>query len=189
MKQPNFPPGFLVTISGPPGSGKSHCASRLAEVYGVPHYSAGSIFREMAKERGVSLEALSEASIRDPSIDKEIDRRTEEFAKRGGCILEGRLVSWFAGSSPRLSFYLNAPFEVRAQRIAQREKITIEEARAKTMERQELERRRYLSLYGIDISDLSRYDFVVNTSIWGKEEIVDLLRSIVDLYISTHFTQ
>ncbi|MBC7120741.1 MAG: AAA family ATPase [Candidatus Methanosuratus sp.] len=189
MDQSPLPKGFLVTISGPPGSGKSHCASRLAEIYCVPHYSAGSIFRSIARERGISLEELSEASAHDPSIDREIDMRTEEYAKNGGCILEGRLVSWFSEGAPKLSFYLTAPFEVRARRIAERENLPIEEAIAKTKERQESERQRYLSIYGIDISDLSGYDFVVNTSIWGKEEIIALLRLIIDLYVSTHFSR
>lgn len=183
--RPAFPKGFLITISGPPGSGKSHCASRLAETYGVPCHSAGSIFRSIAAERGLSLEELSKVSASDPSIDKEIDRRTEEYGRRGGCILEGRLVSWFSSAERRLSFYLTAPLEVRARRIAEREGIPLEEARIKTGERQESERQRYLSTYGIDISDLSGYDFVINTSIWGKQEIVELLRSIIDLYIET----
>ncbi|MEM2124964.1 MAG: AAA family ATPase [Candidatus Methanosuratincola sp.] len=187
MGSPALPKGFLVTISGPPGSGKSHCASRLAELYRVPHHSAGSIFRSIAKEKGISVEELSRISASDPSIDREIDLRTEEYAKSGNCILEGRLVSWFSGDLPKLSFYLTAPFEVRARRIAEREGIPLEEAIKRTKERQESERQRYLSIYGIDISDLSGYDFVVNTSIWGKDEIVTLLKSVIDLYVASHF--
>jgi len=187
LEKPTFPKGFLVTISGPPGSGKSHCASRLAELYRIPHHSAGSIFRSIAKERGLSIEELSKVSASDPSVDREIDLRTEGYARAGGCILEGRLVSWFSGGVPKLSFYLTAPFEVRARRIAEREGIPIEEAVIRTKDRQENERQRYLSIYGIDISDLSGYDFVVNTSIWGKDEIVALLKSVIDLYLTTHF--
>ena len=177
----------LITISGPAGSGKSHCASRLAELYGIPCHSAGSIFRKMASERGLSLEEFSRVADKDPKIDKEIDRRTSELAKGDGLILEGRLVSFFSSTSAhKISFYLTAPFEERVKRIAEREGMSLKEAEAKTRTREEGERQRYLALYGLDVGDLSGYDFVINTALWGKESIVALLKTIVDMYLKTH---
>lgn len=182
---PRFPKGLIVTISGPAGSGKSHCASQLANHYGVPLHSSGSVFRKMAAERGISIEALSRIAERDDAIDKEIDKRTAECSRGGGCIIEGRLSRWFSGEGERLSFYLNAPFEIRARRVAEREGLAFEEASRRTREREESERERYKRLYGIDLSDLSPYDFVINTAIWSKEAIVLLLRSIIEMYAST----
>jgi len=178
----------LITISGPAGSGKSHCASRLAELYGIPRHSAGSIFRKMAMEKGVSLEEFSRMADKNPEIDKEIDRRTSELAKRGGLILEGRLVSFFSSSTSmrKISFYLTAPFEERAKRIAEREGTSLKESEEKTRTREGSERQRYLALYGLDVNDLSHYDFVINTALWDKESIVALLKSIVDTYLKTH---
>jgi len=178
---------ILITISGPAGSGKSHCASRLAELYGIPCHSAGSIFRKMAMEKGVSPEEFSKVADKDPKIDKEIDRRTSELAKRGGLILEGRLVSFFSSSSARkISFYLTAPFEERVKRIAEREGISLKESEAKTRTREESERQRYLAIYGLDVNDLSHYDFVINTALWDKEATVTLLKTIVGTYLKTH---
>lgn len=178
----------LITISGLAGSGKSHCASRLAELYGIPCHSAGSVFRKMASERGLSLEEFSKVVERDPKIDKEIDRRTSELAKGSGLILEGRLVSSFSSSSSarKISFYLTAPFEERVKRIAEREGISLKESEEKTRTREEGERQRYLALYGLDVNDLSHYDLVINTALWGKESIVALLKTIVDTYLKTH---
>jgi len=181
---PRFPKGTVVTISGPAGSGKSHCASELAKYFGVPLYSSGSVFRKMAAERGLSVEAFSKMAESDDTIDNEIDRRTEECARGGSCIIEARLARWFSGNVPKLSFYLNAPFDVRARRIAEREGIPFEEASRRTREREASERMRYRKLYGIDLSDLSTYDFVINTAIWDKESIVLILRSIIELYAS-----
>lgn len=179
--------GVLITISGPAGSGKSHCASELAKLYGVPCHSAGSIFRKMAMEKGVSPEEFSKMADNDPKIDKEIDRRTSELAKRGGLILEGRLVSFFSSTSAhKISLYLTAPFHERVKRIAEREGISLEESEAKTRTREESERQRYLALYGLDVDDLSHYDFVINTALWDKESIVVLLKTIVDTYLKTH---
>lgn len=178
---------ILITISGPAGSGKSHCASELAKLYGVPCHSAGSIFRKMASDRGLSPEEFSKVADKDPRIDKEIDRRTSELAKRGGLILEGRLVDFFSPASQhKMSFYLTAPFHERVKRIAEREGIDIDESEARTRTREEGERQRYLALYSFDVNDLSRYDFVINTALWDKESIVALLKTIVDNYLKTH---
>ncbi|MGQ9759138.1 MAG: (d)CMP kinase [Candidatus Methanomethylicaceae archaeon] len=177
---------ILVTISGPAGSGKSHCASKLAELYGVPCYSVGSIFRKMASDRGLSLEEFSKIVERDPTIDREIDRRTAELARNGGHIIEGRLVSFFSRFFPNtLKFYLTAPFEERAKRIALREGITLQDAEKRTRMREASERARYKLLYGIDVDDLSVYDFVINTLKWDKESVVILLKEIIDLYLKT----
>ena len=184
MDQNTLLKNMVITISGPAGSGKSYCASSLSRIYGVPCHSAGSIFRQMALERGITIEELTIRAHSDPKIDREIDRRTEELARGGGVILEGRLVAYFASGSPqRLSFYLTAPFEERSKRIAEREGFTLEEAITRTRAREEGERQRYNDLYGLDTSDLSVYDFVINTSIWGKEPEVTLLRRIIDTYL------
>ena len=175
----------LVTISGPAGSGKSHCALRLAEFFDMPCHSSGSIFRSMASERKITIAELSKLAERDSAIDREIDRRTEEYAMKGGCILEGRLVSWFSKSSTKLSIYIAAPFEVRVKRIAERDGITYEEAAKKTRAREMSESKRYRSIYGIDIADLTAYDFVINTTLWDKDAVVELLKSIISLYIKT----
>ncbi len=177
--------GLVITMSGPPGSGKSHCAERIAEIYGLPYHSSGGIFREMARERGLSLEEFSRLAGEDPSIDREVDRRTSEAAKGGGAVLEGRLVPWFTDPRGRLSFYLTAPFRERAKRISEREGISLAEAEEKTRGREEGERERYLRLYGIDLRDLSVYDFIINTAIWDKDAIVALLKAIIDTYLRT----
>lgn len=175
---------LLITISGPAGAGKSYCASKLAEIYGIPHYSIGQLFRKMAIERNLTVEELSKLAEKDPSIDRELDKKTMELAKDGGCIIEGRLVSFFSKSHPsRLSFYLNAPFEERIKRIASREGISLDEAERRTKMRELSEKNRYKYLYNIDIDDLSVYDFVINTAKWNKEEIILLLKQIIDLYL------
>jgi cytidylate kinase len=175
---------LIITISGPPGSGKSHCASQLASIYKIPHYSIGRIFRDMAQERNMTIEEFSKLAEKDYTIDIELDKRTIELAKSGGCIIEGRLVSFFLRSFTNLlSFYLTAPFEERVKRIALREGISIEEAEKKTRIREESEKMRYKAIYNIDVNDLSVYDFVINTAKWSKEKIVLLLKQIIDLYL------
>jgi cytidylate kinase len=159
----------------------------LAKLYGIPYYSAGSIFRKMAFEKGVSLEDFSKMAALDPEIDKAIDRCTSDLAKKSGLILEGRLVSFFSETSlPKISFYLIAPFEERIRRIAKREGISLKESEAITRIREEEEFKRYQLIYGLDVNDLYGYDFVVNTSLWDIESIVSVIKAIVEVYLKTH---
>jgi len=67
---------------------------------------------------------------------------------------------------------INAPLEVRAQRIAQREKKPVAEARREIVAREESERIRYKQIYGIDLRDTSVFDFVIDSADKTPDEIV-----------------
>jgi len=71
-----------IVISGPPGSGKTTQAKLIAEHYGLKYFSAGRIFREIAQQRGLSLEELSIIALRDPSIDLEVDRKHTRWLEK-----------------------------------------------------------------------------------------------------------
>jgi len=159
---------MIITISGPPGSGKSTLSKTIAEHFNIKPVSSGDLFRAMAKERGVSLEEFGRIAEVDPAIDNEIDRRQVEMSKTGGDFLfEGRLSGMLNDAD--LKIMLKTDVEVRARRIATREDISLEQAMHETVERQESEAKRYKEYYDIDISDLTPYDLVLESSVWGPE--------------------
>jgi Cytidylate kinase len=53
-----------ITISGLPGSGTTSLTYHLAEIHRYDVISAGEVFRQMAKERGLSLGGVLERSVR-----------------------------------------------------------------------------------------------------------------------------
>ncbi|MHA1754076.1 MAG: (d)CMP kinase [Candidatus Odinarchaeia archaeon] len=174
---------LLITISGSAGTGKTTQAKILAEKYNLKYVSAGSIFRQIAKERNLSLEEFSKQVLEDESIDLLIDKRIKEIAREGNVVLEGRLTAWMTKETDALRIYLKAPLEVEIKRIAERDNKSIEEARKETIAREESEKQRYYKIYGIDITDLSIYDIILNTEIYNIESVSRILEKAVDEYI------
>ena len=87
---------LVITISGLHGTGKSTYARILSEGFNLRHVSAGELFRQIARERGLSVSELSKFSSKNREIDNLIDERTRGEARRGSVALDGLLAGWMA---------------------------------------------------------------------------------------------
>lgn len=171
-----------ITISGPPGSGKTTACTKLAETLGLQAVVFGKVFRQLAAEKNISLVELGELAEKDPSIDADIDARIVETARNNpDIILESRLSAYMLDRNdiPALKVYLDASPEVRVARIGGREDKDLTVAVEETRRRQESEAKRYLMYYGIDISDLSVYDLVINTDVLTPDEVLERILDAV----------
>ncbi|MFB6254483.1 MAG: (d)CMP kinase [Halobacteriaceae archaeon] len=174
---------MLLTVSGPPGSGKTTLAKSLAEDFAIEHISGGDIFRQMASDRDLTLAEFNTLAEEDPQIDRDLDRRLREIAKtRDDIVLESRLSGWMAGDYATLKIWLNAPLDVRAKRIANRENKSHETAIKETKRREQSETKRYREYYGIEFDDLSIYDLSINTARWSE----DAVRKIADTAVTNY---
>ncbi|MEF8871647.1 MAG: AAA family ATPase [Haloarculaceae archaeon] len=174
---------MLITVSGPGGSGKSTLAATLADRLGYDHLSGGDIFREIAAERDLSPLELNKLAEEDDQIDRDLDHRLRSTARDSDdLVLESRLAGWMAGDYADLRLWLDAPIEVRATRIAEREEKPVDQAREETQARPDSEALRYEEYYGIDIHDRSIYDLVINTARWGPEGVLALVADAVENY-------
>lgn len=174
---------MLLTVSGLPGSGTTTISRLLSEHYGVEIISSGEIFRQLARERGMSLSEFGAMAEADPSIDLEIDRNQKEIAHtHDNIILESRLAGHMAEGIPDvLKVCIKAPRLVRARRIKKREKVTsFDEVLEKTVEREKSEGLRYKKYYDIDIDDLSIYDIVIDSSKWNPYQTLNILKVAIN---------
>jgi CMP/dCMP kinase len=168
---------MIVTVSGPHGTGKSTYAARLAESLHLRHISAGALFRRIAKEKKLSLEELGEKALEDSSIDKLVDERTKAEAEKGNVVVDGQLAGWILKDRADLRIYLTAPENVRLERIAKRDKVSLQEAQVQTGQRESVQRERYSRHYGFYVEDRSIYHLVLDTSLGSIEDTARVLIS------------
>lgn len=172
---------MIITVSGPPGSGTTTTAEHVAARLEVDLVPGGEVFRAMAAERGMTLPDFGRYAADHPEVDVELDARLAARARRGDVVIESRLAGWIArneGLTAVTAFIACSPAE-RARRVAGREAISVEQALADNDERQQVERKRYLALYGIDVDDMSIYDLVLDSEAFGPDELADRIVAAV----------
>lgn len=171
---------MIITISGTPGSGKSTVAKAVAKEFGLKHYSAGDFMREMAAEKGISLEELSRLAEKDVSIDREIDARNKRLAEEDNFIIDSRLAFHFLPKA--IKIFLKVAPEIAAKRIwkdIKENKRGVEqfssekEVLAGILKRQKSEVGRYKKYYNLDYLDEKNYDFVLDTSKLNAQESIE----------------
>ncbi|MFB6295445.1 MAG: (d)CMP kinase [Halobacteriales archaeon] len=176
---PSIDTNLFVTVSGPPGCGATTLCDRLAEAIDCPYVSGGEVFREIAADRDMSLNQLTAKADESDEIDRALDQRLRSIAEKWGAankpfILESRLAGWLAGNRADLRIWLDAPEDVRQERISDREE-TVAEMRVREVS----EAGRYQSYYEIDIEDREFYDLQVNTARWSKEGVFEIVRAAI----------
>lgn len=162
---PSVNPDLLITVSGPPGSGTTTVGQRVADRLGLELVPGGEVFRALAGERNMSLPEFGLYVADNPEVDVELDGRLARRARDGGAVVESRLAGWIAHNEglAAVVVWIDCDPRIRAQRVAAREGVSVERALADNEERQRIERGRYVALYGVDLSDLSIYDLVLDS--------------------------
>lgn len=133
----------------------------------------------MAAERKLTLAEFGRYATDHPEVDAELDRRLADRARTGDVLIESRLAGWIARNEglTAVTVFIDCSPAERARRVAEREAVSVEQALADNTERQQVERARYIALYGIDIEDLSVYDLVLDS---GRLAPAELSAIVVD---------
>ncbi|MGC8992534.1 MAG: (d)CMP kinase [Thermoplasmata archaeon] len=178
---------MIITISGPPGSGKTTVSKELAKKLNFKYISGGEIFRNMAKENNMSIEEFSKYAERNKEIDKKIDDYLLEMMKKDDdIVVDSRLSGWLAYKNNIHAFkvYINANRDVRVERIKKRD---INVKTEDIILREESEKKRYMEFYSINIEDLSIYDFILNTDNLSIDEVVRRVEGAFERWTMSSF--
>jgi cytidylate kinase len=181
---------IVICISGMAGTGKSTLAKKLALKYGLRYFSGGDALRALAAEEGFnssgngwweSAEGLRflEKRMQDPCFDKAVDDKLLEVAGQGGVLLDSWTMPWLVKGGFKI--WLSASVERQAERIARRDRMTVESALLALKEKEARTRAIYKELYGFVLGeDFSPFDFVLDTDNLSADEVFQVLCMVVD---------
>ncbi len=151
----------------------------IAEALKLRYVSAGNIFREFAEKRGIDISEFTKIVESDTSMNEELDKRIREEAKSGNVIMEGRVACWTAREFAHLRVMLDAPFDIRVERISKRAGMSISEAESETSKRDNEEREWFRRNQGIDIDDISIFDIIINTERLSPTKVCRIILSAI----------
>ncbi len=158
-----------IAISGAPGAGTSSIAKELAKKLNLEYFSPGAIQKSYAKIGKESLAALEVWKTRrgkSEEFHREVLDKTQiEKAKKGNIVICGKLSIKMLKDLADYKIWVDTPLDVRAKRVANRDKITEGKALKLLSEREDIERKEWKRIYGFDyFSQENIADFVLDNS-------------------------
>lgn len=167
----------IITITGDLASGKSTAIKLMNEELGYEIYRNGAYFRKLAQEKGMSVTEFNEYVGNHPEIDRQIEESAKEYAKEHDNVIVDARLGWYAVPDS-FKVFLTVDIDVAAKRAfedpdrKESENLpTLEAQKEDLIKRSNLERDRYLEIYGIDKTDMNNYDFVLDTTNLKPEEV------------------
>jgi len=167
---------MIIAISGLTGSGKNTLGELLAKSLG--YRLVCPTFKDLAAKEGIPLMEFQEKAAKDPDIDRKFDSVLREQAAKGDCVVTTWLGAWMVDADVRIRIF--APVDIRAERIAKRDSMPLNEAVAHVRERDDDNWKRYKKLYGIDIYDDYIFDACLNAGIHRPEKLLGISLAIIE---------
>jgi CMP/dCMP kinase len=160
-------------------------------------YNGGDILKMLAEDKGYSVKRddwwdtteakkFMEDRKSDPSFDKKVDKKLSEIVKKGGAVITSYTLPWLVleESVIIIKFWLRGSPENRAKRMANRDDISVAEAKSIIKLRDEENKRIYYRLYGFRFGeDLAIFDYVLNTDRLSLDSLVEISKLIVRRHI------
>jgi len=172
-----------ITISGLICSGKTTLFWDLFKKLNWPTFSASHFFRDYSRTHGTSLQKAEEQT---QSLTKVVDFGMLELLKNEQhIILEGWMTGIMADDLPGvLRVFLTCTDEERIKRFAEREKVSLEEAKYQIKERENNVYGKLQSIYKRnDFLDPKNYNLVIDTTTKSPQEILTEVLLKIDKHL------
>lgn len=196
----------IITIGRQFGSGGKEVGIRVAKELGIPCYDE-ELLRAAAKKSGLCEKIFENFDERPKSLLYSIAMDSYMFslpgtgagdsleqqvylatfdtirhlAEEGPCVLIGRCADYALADNPnRLSLFIYAPMDVRIARVAERQELTPEKAKALIV-KTDKRRASYYEYYSSKKwGAVESYDYCLDSSYLGLGGTVELIRMMVE---------
>lgn len=182
----------VITISGNIASGKSEVSKFLSEDLSYEIYRASDEFRRLARESNMSLVDFNEYIESNPDIDIYVDECTKKYiSEKEKIIVDARLGFYLIEGA--FDVYLKADIDMAAKRLyavskfrgKEEEYISEQQAKSGILSREKSEVARYKERYNVDITDMSNYTCIVDTTNITSREVADMIIEEYNKWLKT----
>ena len=195
----------IITIGRQFGSGGKEVGIRVAKELGIPCYDE-ELLQAAAKKSGLCEKIFENFDERPKSLLYSIAMDSYMFslpgtgagdsleqqvylatfdtirhlAEEGPCVLIGRCADYALADNPnRLSLFIYAPMDVRIKRVAERQNLTPEKAKALII-KTDKRRASYYEYYSSQKwGAVESYDYCLDSSYLGISRTVELIQAMV----------
>jgi len=182
----------VITISGNIASGKSEVSKIIADKLSYEIYRASDEFRRLSREANMTLVDFNEHIEVNPDIDIYVDECTKKYvSNRDSLIVDARLGFFLIDNA--FDVYLKADIDMAARRLyavskqrGKEEEYSSEiDARNGIISREKSEVARYKDRYNVDITDMSNYTCVIDTTNITAEEAAEIIMQEYNKWLKT----
>lgn len=175
-----------ITVSGRAASGATTLSKALAEKLRWKIINGGELYREYAKKNGIPLEKTTAS---EDKYHLELDDFIKEKLKNESHLI---IESWLSGfDAQNISgvfkiFVTCSDDAVRIDRLVNRDKMTIDEAKHHLKTREEENLEKWEKLYQTrDFWNLKLYDLIIDTYPNGPTETLEIALNKIGFYLFT----
>ncbi|MDD4066635.1 MAG: cytidylate kinase family protein [Clostridia bacterium] len=171
----------IITIAGTVGSGKSTICNMLSKKLGYTCYVMGDIIRKLANEHNMDIIEFNNLMATNPDIDHKVDDILVKIATEENKLIISSRTGWhFIPSSFKVYLTINDDEAAKRiygdnDRISERKTDNIEQAKKNVIKRNVMETKRYMDVYGIDVSKKENYDLYLDTSDMSIDEVIEII--------------
>lgn len=164
-----------ITISGLAGTGKSTVGKLLSEALDYSFVSVGNFSRELAKEDyGMTINEFQVLLSEKPELDNVIDNRFKSYCNSAdSLVIDYRLGFHFVKNA--FHILLTVSDDIAFNRIASSKRNDEDYSKVAIQKRNKQMKERFIENYGVDFTDATNYDLIIDTSFSSPEEIVTVI--------------